>query len=241
MATSLAKQPKSWTAADLALHFGPIPIERIRTNPTPGQATEEDVLAIFNREKRLCELVDGVLVEKTVGYLDSYLALEIGAILRDFAKKKGLGVVLGADSMARLSRGLVRIPDVSFVPWEPDSPRNVTDKPMLTKAPALAVEVLSPSNTRQEMERKLRDYFEAGVRLVWYLDPRRRMVTVYRSVEDWFVVDEEHSLDGGDVLPGFRLALKELFAEVEKPDDKATKKGPHKNGGARRRKKPSAD
>ena len=82
-------------------------------------------------------------------------------------------------------------------------------------APDLAIEVLSAGNTPSEMERKLRDYFQAGVRLVWYLDPKLRTMTVYASPQESVVVAEDGVVDGGNVLAGFQLALAELFARAE--------------------------
>ena len=81
-------------------------------------------------------------------------------------------------------------------------------------APDLAVEVLSEGNTKQEMERKLKDYFFAGVRLVWYIDVKKRTVEVYTSPDQGVTLTEGQNLDGGDVLPGFRLPLRQLFARL---------------------------
>ncbi len=212
MATAVASPPSTWTVGDLVQRFGHMPLDRLRFQPPPGTANEQDVLAIYHREKCLCELVDGVLVEKPMGIRESYPAVEIASELRAFAKENNLGMVLGADGMARLAPGLVRIPDVSFIRWEQLPGRAVPNEPMLPLAPALAVEVLSPSNTLQEMERKLHDYFTAGSRLVWYLDPAARTVTVYTAVDRSTVVGEDQALDGGDVLPGFSLPLRDLFA-----------------------------
>ena len=78
-------------------------------------------------------------------------------------------------------------------------------------APDLAVEILSESNTPAEMERKLREYFAAGTRLVWYADPVARSVTVYTSPEGSTVLREDDTLHGNDVLPGFRLPIREWF------------------------------
>jgi len=119
MAT-IASAPSAtdWTAADLVEHFGPIALRRIRHDPTPGRATEKDVIRIHRREKRLYELVDGVLVEKTVGVQESYLAVFIASVLSAFVRDKGLGIVLGDDGMAKLGPGLIRIPDVSFIAWD---------------------------------------------------------------------------------------------------------------------------
>ncbi len=87
-------------------------------------------------------------------------------------------------------------------------------EPIFDLSPDLAVEVISKSNTREEMDRKLQDYFAAGTRLVWFVyhSPRHE-VRVYVKPEEFSVVHESETLDGGDVLPGFRLTVSELFAE----------------------------
>ena len=78
------------------------------------------------------------------------------------------------------------------------------------------VEVLSPGNTAAEMDRKLCEYFDAGVELVWYVDPRARVVRVYKSYDDCVTLTEDDELDGGHVLPGFRLSIREWFERAEK-------------------------
>lgn len=118
MSDALASQAAgSWTAADLVRRFGAIPLCRVRHDPAPGTAVEEDVVTIHDREDRLYELIDRTLVEKTVGTYESYLAMMLGRILGNFIIDHNLGVVLGADGMLRLAPGLVRIPDVSFISW----------------------------------------------------------------------------------------------------------------------------
>ena len=106
------------TVSDLLHQLGDIPPERVRLQPPPGTATAADVVAVHNREDRLCELVDGVLVEKTIGYYESYIAATLIRLLGNFVVAHDLGIVAGADGMMRLAPGLVRIPDVSFVSWE---------------------------------------------------------------------------------------------------------------------------
>jgi Uma2 family endonuclease len=202
------------TAADLVDRFGPISLRRLRHDPAPGTATEQDVIDIRDREKRLYELVDGILVEKAVGYQSSYLAVVISSLIWAFVKERGLGIVLGADGMTQLAPGLIRIPDVSFIPWERHPDRRVPALPCAPFAPSLAVEVLSPSNTAREMSQKLVDYFAAGVRLVWYVDPERRSVEVFTAADRSVVLREGGALDGGDVLPGFVLPLAQLFADL---------------------------
>jgi Uma2 family endonuclease len=204
------------TVADLVEQLGGIPLQRIRMRPLPGTATEQDVLDVESRENRLCELVDGVLVEKAMGIRESILAIALGGYLRDFTRPRNLGLIAGEGGMMRLSSGLVRIPDVAFVSWDRLPGRRVPSAPIPHLAPDLAVEVLSQSNTEKEMDRKLREYFAAGVILVWFVDPRSRTVTVYTAVDQCVVLDETQTLDGGSVLPGFCLLVRELFAELDR-------------------------
>ena len=84
------------------------------------------------------------------------------------------------------------------------------------RGPDLAIDVLSQGNTEAEMQRKLRDYFAAGVRLVWYIDPDTRSAKSYTAEAQCVEVAESQSLSGGDVLPDFELTLSELFAKSER-------------------------
>lgn len=202
----------TWTAADLVHRFGAIPLSRVRHDPAPGTATEEDVVRIHDREDRLYELVDLTLVEKTVGTYGSYLAAVMVRILGNFALDRDLGIVLGADGMMRLATGLVRIPDVSVISWDRLPNRRILDQAIADVVPDLAVEVISPGNTREEMDRKLHEYIEAGVRLVWYVYPRDREVHVYTTTDDCKVISAEQALEGGEVLPGFTLPVASLFS-----------------------------
>src|SRR5438128_58565 len=114
MTTLLQSSAAMRTLADLLEHLGDIAPRRVLLKPTPGQAIESDVVAVRNREKRLCELIDGVLVEKAMGYRESILAGAVLALLRSFVISRNMGLVTGPDGMMRLFPGLVRIPDVAF-------------------------------------------------------------------------------------------------------------------------------
>lgn len=214
MSLTTPSPPVEWTAADLANRFGPIPLRRIRFEPPPGTATEADVVEIHAREKRLYELVDGTLVEKTVGAYESHLAVTLIVLLGGYVRNGGLGMVLGADGMYRLSPGLIRIPDVSYVGIDRLPGRQIPRDAVARLAPDLAIEIISRGNTREEMEQKLTDYFAAGVRQVWYIyHAPRREAHVYRARELHDVIAEDGELDGGEIIPGFRLPLSHLFAE----------------------------
>jgi Uma2 family endonuclease len=217
MATAILRRPKFDNLAELLHRIGDVPLERIRMEAAPGTATEKDVLAVrASLERRLCELVDGVLVEKAMGIRESLLAGVIVHLIWDFLKKDNLGVVFGADGMMRTFPDQVRIPDVSFISWDRYPGDEVPDEGISSFLPNLAVEVLSPSNTKGEMDRKLRDYFLAGVELVWVVDPKTQTAKAYTSPEDVRRIGKTGSLDGGAVLPGFRLTLKELFARTKR-------------------------
>jgi Uma2 family endonuclease len=203
------------TVADLFERFGPMPLKRIRFDPWPGTATEQDVLDLHVKEGRLFELTDGILVEKTMGFPEAFLASALIGILRNWVSPRKLGAVVAPDGMMRLAAGLIRIPDVSFIRWDRFPNRQVQPDPIPNLVPDLAVEVLSPSNTDVEMEQKLRDYFGNGTQLVWFVDPRQRTVTVYTASNQSDVLREDQTLDGGAVLPGFILPLRELFAELD--------------------------
>jgi Uma2 family endonuclease len=206
-----------WTVADLLAEFGPIPASRVRHDPAPGTATAQDVIDIKARENRLYELVDGVLLEKTVGFYEAYLAQLLAHFLNTYVIPENLGVVTGADGMVRLAPGLIRIPDVSFVSWKRLPGGQIPRQPVPDLVPDLAVEVLSAANTQEEMQRKLREYFAAGVALVWYVDPSNQCVRVYHSPDDCRVVDKDDALDGGSLLPGFEVPLERLFREPPVP------------------------
>jgi Uma2 family endonuclease len=203
------------TVGELLKRLGGIPAWRVRLHPTPGTATEKDVIKILDGNERLCELVEGTLVEKPMGYEESKVAITIAAALHIHVRPRKLGIVTGEGGPVKLFAGLVRMPDVAFASWDRFPGRKRPKEPIPYLAPELAVEVLSKSNTRAEMRRKLEEYFGAGVRLVWMVDPRKRTVRVHTSMEDSVLLEEGQSLDGGDVLPGFSISLEEIFAEDE--------------------------
>jgi len=210
----MASPATEMTLADLLQRFGPIPASRIRYDPPPGMATEQNVVAIEAREARLFELVDGILVEKAVGFYESILAIRLARFLSEFVERHHLGIVAGADGMLRLAPGLVRIPDVSFISWARLPQGQIPRQPIPDLVPDLVVEVLSEGNTPREMEQKLRDYFAAGTRLVWYVVPSRQEVHVYTTPNRCDILSADQDLQGAEILPGFTFPVRQLFAEI---------------------------
>lgn len=215
-AVSISRPPNAISLGDLLDGLGGISPYRVRMVPAPGTATEEDVIALEASEDRLYELVDGVLVEKAMGFSESMIAGAILFALRAFVIPRNLGLVSSPDGMVRLSKGLVRGPDVAFVSWGrlPGGAAPTAAVPSIV--PDLAVEVLSESNTPLEMERKRGEYFRAGVRLVWIVDPVSRTVAVYTDPANQRRLAAADNLDGGEVLPGFLLPVREIFADLDR-------------------------
>lgn len=152
-----------------------------------------------------------VVREPAPGPRHGWIALRLGRRLADFAEDEGLGLVF-VDTAFVLSAAeeIVRAPDVAFVSSGRVPPQGVTDR-FWELAPDVAVEVVSPSNTVSAMQRKALEYLDAGARLVWIVDPAERTVTVHRGRDDIRILAGGDALEGGATLPGFRLALTDLF------------------------------
>jgi Uma2 family endonuclease len=202
------------TFAELHRRLGEVPLDRIRMKPAPGTATEED---LRHAGKPICELIDGVLVEKPMGTRESLLAAYIGCRLWNYAEENDSGVVIGEAGFIRVLPEQVRAPDVTFIPWSAFPGGEVPeDEAFWSVAPGLVVEVLSPTNTKAEIDRKLRQLFAAGCKLAWVIDPRTQTAKVHTSPSRAKELAADGVLDGGKILPGFRLPLAELFAATKR-------------------------
>jgi Uma2 family endonuclease len=205
------------TFADVWERLGKVPANRILMHPPPGTATEADVVAVRESASRaICELIDGVLVEKTMGAKESLLAIVLSGFLFVYLRKDDLGILLGADGQLRLWPGRVRVPDLCFISWERLPNQELPDEAVPELAPDLVVEVLSAGNTKKEMLHKRRDYFQSGVREVWEIQPKTQTGEIYTSPTKCHRIGKDGTLDGGAILPGFTLTLKELFAATKK-------------------------
>jgi len=205
------------TVADLLDQLGDIPPERVLWDPIPGTATEADVIRhVDGDNKRLVELIDGTLVEKAMGAYESRVGGTVLYFIESFLDDSDLGITFGADATLRILPKQVRLPDVSLVPWSKLPNRELPAESIAGLVPDLAAEVLSKSNTPREMERKRRDYFAAGVRMVWQIDPNTRTAQVFTAPEQATDIPADGVLEGGDVLPGFKLPLATLFERAGK-------------------------
>ncbi|MGC8639640.1 MAG: Uma2 family endonuclease [Isosphaeraceae bacterium] len=209
------------TLQDVVDRLGGISLSRILARPAPGTATEADLLAVNARKLHLCELVDGVLVEKAMGLRESLLAGVLIGLLRAFVVPRNLGLVTAPDGSIKIFAGLIRLPDVAFISWSRIPGGRVPSEPVPQLAPELAIEVLSEGNTKAEMRRIRGEYFEAGVDFVWEVDPRKRVIHVYRKGQDKpATFNQSQTIECGATLAGFRLILADLFAELDREQDK---------------------
>lgn len=204
---------------DELLHaLGDVPASRVRVNPPPGMATVADLLDIHAREKRLCELVDGTLVEKPMGYRESIIAVALASLLRAFVVPRNLGIVTGESGMMRLFAGLVRIPDVAFASWNRLANKRVPEEPVPALVPDLAIEIISQGNTPAEMKRKREEYFQAGVSEVWMVDIVERTVTIFTAVDRFTMHSQDQNVAGSGPLAGLTISLPELFSELDRTE-----------------------
>lgn len=203
------------TLADVLERLGEIPADRVLLRPPPGTATADDLLRLPADVRKNCELVDNTLVRKAMGAPESAMTMAFAAFLARFPTLFKSLVVLGPDGHTRYLSGDIRMPDIAVIRRERLPNGKLPKEAICEFPPDLAVEVLSRGNTRIEIEKKLATFFDSGVRQVWIADPRRRIVSIYRTTEDCRELTDDETLEGGDVLPGFTLSIREWFDSAE--------------------------
>ena len=160
------------------------------------------------------ELIRGVLHETMpTGVNHSRTVLNLGSELRSFVKPRRLGTLMASDLGVRLERDpdTVREPDIAFISAE-SLPLDADVPGYLELVPDLVVEVASPSDSRREISEKALMWLEYGVQLVWVPFPDTRTVDVYCADSATVTLNEDDTLDGSDVLPGFMCRVSEIFS-----------------------------
>jgi Uma2 family endonuclease len=206
------------TVAELASRIGDVPLWRIQTDPLPGTGTESDVERVRSERGVLCELIDGVLVEKAVSYETAFLASEIGRLLANLVHPRKLGWVVGADGFIWIQGRHLRAPDVQFMRRDQLPGQRIAASGFPEVAPVLVVEVFRPGNTLGELELKRAHFFAAGTELFWIVYAKRQQIEVSTAPQTYRTLARGDTLDGGDVLPGFSMGLAELFDVVNLAD-----------------------
>lgn len=166
-------------------------------------------------DSRRFELSEGVLIEMSpAGLKHGTLALQLGRVVGDFVDENDLGITTAAETGFILfknpdGKDTVRAPDVGFV----SKARLGEELPdgYAPFAPDLAIEVVSPNDDAEDLEQKISEYLKYGTRLVWVFYPKLKRVVVHTSSGS-YPIDIDGTLDGGDILPGFKLELKDIFS-----------------------------
>lgn len=177
---------------------------------TTRSATEADLLRT-PRDGRKYELVDGEIRVSPAGTRHGQVCVSLVLLLGTFVKRRRLGFVFESSTGFRMPSRNVRSPDVSFVA-RGRFPRGKIPDSFSDVVPDLAVEVLSPADSNREILDKVGEYLQAGVRMVWIVDPKHSRAAVYRSMTDVEQIDRDGWVEGGDVVRGFRGRLRDILA-----------------------------
>jgi Uma2 family endonuclease len=188
---------------------------QVETPPKQKILTDAEFMAL-NRDGHRYEIVNGELIDMgNSGAKHGYVCSILMILLGGYVHIQKLGAMFDSSTAFKMKSGNKRSPDVSFMAKE--RLQGLDDLPdgFLEGAPDLAVEILSPSNTVEEIHNKLVEYFENGSRLVWVIHPKEQYVLVYRSAQEPDrLLKSADSLDGEDIVPDFTLAVAELFQKL---------------------------
>lgn len=174
-------------------------------------ATLEELLA--SPDAGRFEIVNGQLEEVHVSNLSTEVAAALFHLLRGYCEANHLGKVFASEAYFQCfggDRSRARRPDVCFVSRN-RLPANWLEQSYFTIAPDLAVEVISQNDTSYEVSRKMRDYREAGVKLIWEIDPENRTVLVHRLDGSVQLLQEADTLSGENVVPGFACCVRDFL------------------------------
>ncbi len=180
---------------------------------TTTQRMTADELFVMPKDGFRYELVRGELVKMSpAGSEHGAIIVKLTIRLGQYVESNNLGICFGAETGFKIKTNpdTVRAPDLAFVSRERIPESGITRK-FWTGAPDLAVEVLSPGDTSEEVGDKVKDWLAAGTRAVWIINPKLRNVTIYRSLTDVKVLTEQAELEGEDIVHGFGCKVSEIF------------------------------
>ncbi|MBE9058274.1 Uma2 family endonuclease [Sphaerospermopsis sp. LEGE 08334] len=189
-------------------------IELIQPSANNQTLTDEQFM-LLKEDGNLYEYVDGeLIIVANSGLEHGYLALTLGYFLTGFVREHKLGITCDSSTAFKMKNGNKRSPDLAFIDKARLQGLKRLPKGFFDGAPDLAVEIISPNNTFEEIHNKLVEYFENGTRLAWVILPDEECVLVYRKPKPSQLLQLEDSLNGEDVIPNFHLPLTDLFQEL---------------------------
>jgi Uma2 family endonuclease len=175
--------------------------------------TDEEFLALPKDGHRY-ELVNGEILDMgNSGMEHGYVACLLTIVLGGFIRANKLGAICDSSTAFTLKTGNKRSPDFSFISKQRLQGLSRPPRGFFQGSPDLAVEILSPSNTVEEIHDKIVEFFDNDTRLVWVIHPDEKYVLVYHSPEPDGFLRAADLLNGEAVVPGFSMAVSELFEE----------------------------
>ncbi len=170
------------------------------------------VIGLPENDDHLFELINGEMVEKMPTQEHGELAAWIASLLLNFIRPRNLGRV-GVEIRHEKPDDTKNssLPYVSFIAG--NTPRLKTSVPQM---PTLAVEIKSPTDSLKKLRDKAHYYLLNGTLMVWLLNPEKKLVEVF-TLDDEYILTENDTLDGGNVLPGFTLSVREIFVDPLQP------------------------
>ena len=179
---------------------------------------QQDTASVEDVERY--EVIEGVRAEREpMGAFETVLASWLCHLINTFAVGRKLGLAVNEVLfILDVHRDLRRRPDVAWVSYARWPEPVVARTAAWNVIPDVAVEIVSPTHLAEEIDNKITDYFQAGVRLVWVFYPDSGRVYVYQSPTQVTVSERTDTFDGGEVLPGFRLPIAQLYEAVTKPE-----------------------
>jgi Uma2 family endonuclease len=183
---------------------------------TPPRVWTEAELQALPADGSIHEVVYGrLVVSPKNNFQHGDIASRLFLALGNHAHQHRMGLVLNSRTGFWMRNRNCRAPDISYVSRQ--RVKALGFKPSTQSffpgAPDLAVEILSPGNTREEIDRRLKDFFESGARLVWIIDPNARRVEVCSAPDQRRFITGEENLEGGELLPDFRYSVADLFRD----------------------------
>jgi len=182
----------------------------IQSNIQPGMKITEDELMRLPKDGRRWELVEGRLKEVPTNWRHDEIGGIIVALL--MAHSRGLGSITTGQAGFRMKNRNIRVPDVSFtrrerIPGGGPAPETFGDA-----APDLCVEIISPSESPEDIAGKMREYFTSGAEQVWHVFPETQQVIVFTSPTEAQTFNGDDILNAGEMLPGFSYRVAEFFS-----------------------------
>jgi len=171
----------------------------------------QEIEALPENADKTLELIAGEIVEKVASFTPSKISSRIIYHFTGYLIERPIGYVTGEAGGYIMSGEDTYNPDVGYISKErlPEEPPREAPVP-----PDLAVEVKSPTDSKRKMRLKAEKYLAYGTNIVWLIFPKERMVEVYKSgEEDVENIGIDGTLDGGDILPGFTLKVRDIFPE----------------------------